>query len=236
MDIWRLLASILIFQSINILAQSIGENYSQNEPGGIDFIVDKTWKGEPTNHTPYSFHLEWYFPTNSVRVDMHGPFFNDPPAPTEPVSGYFNKLYNFECVEIFFLNDKNHYLEVEIGPRGHWYVLLLNRSRQSFNDGKDLNMTVRNILGKDTWNSIFEIPLSYFPPNVTKYNAYAIHGSDPNREYQALYKVSNGSEEKPDFHRLQYFQPIDIGKIVPNDLNKKSFSDSVHGDLWKNVE
>ena len=31
------------------------------------------------------------------------------------------------------------------------------------------------------------IPREYFPPGVTKFNAYAIHGEDEDRIYEALY-------------------------------------------------
>ena len=40
---------------------------------------------------------------------------------------------------------------------------------------------------KETWEGHAEIPVDYFPPNVDKFNAYAIHGEDPNRQYEQLY-------------------------------------------------
>lgn len=44
---------------------------------------------------------------------------------------------------------------------------------------------------------------------VTKFNAASMHGYGENRTYNALYSAEE-SATKPDFHQLQYFQPIDM--------------------------
>ena len=41
----------------------------------------------------------------------------------------------------------------------------------------------------DHWSGRAFIPVDYFPPRVTKFNAYAIHGTGNGRTYEALYKV-----------------------------------------------
>jgi hypothetical protein len=33
-----------------------------------------------------------------------------------------------------------------------------------------------------TWRGVARIPVSYFPPAVTKWNAYAIHGTGDHRK------------------------------------------------------
>ena len=82
------------------------------------------------------------------------------------------------------------------------------------------------------WEGRAIIPSSYFPPNVSLFNAYAIHGVgearrkveiveagiiDPNYRYEALYESSGPA---PDFHRLSKFQPIDFQYLLPD--NKAS--------------
>ena len=49
-----------------------------------------------------------------------------------------------------------------------------------------------------TWSGEARVPLSYFPPDVTLFNAYAIHGTGEERKYEALFEVSG---PQPDFHR-----------------------------------
>ena len=49
-----------------------------------------------------------------------------------------------------------------------------------------------------TWTGEARIPADYFPPEVTLFNAYAIHGTADDRKYEALYESSG---PQADFHR-----------------------------------
>lgn len=40
---------------------------------------------------------------------------------------------------------------------------------------------------KTSWQGVAIIPVDYLPPRVDKFNAFAIHGTDPNRFYEQLY-------------------------------------------------
>ena len=66
--------------------------------------------------------------------------------------------------------------------------------------------------------------MAYFPPDVTLFNAYAIHGTGEERKYEALYEVSG---PQADFHRIEKFQPADFKDIMPG--NKGSELSS----LWR---
>lgn len=50
----------------------------------------------------------------------------------------------------------------------------------------------------EQWHGLAKIPLSYLPPDVCKFNAYAIHGSGPDRQYESLYPVPQQAFEQPD--------------------------------------
>ena len=50
----------------------------------------------------------------------------------------------------------------------------------------------------DTWSGEAVIPSGYFPKEVTKMNAYAIHGSGENRTYESLYPTPYGEYTDPD--------------------------------------
>ena len=63
-----------------------------------------------------------------------------------------------------------------------------------------------------TWSGEARIPLDYFPPDVSLFNAFAIHGSGEQRKYEALFEVSG---PQPDFHRIDKFQPVDFTEIMP---------------------
>jgi len=49
-----------------------------------------------------------------------------------------------------------------------------------------------------TWKGEAIIPWEYFPPDTNQFNAYAIHGTDPRRVYEALYPVPSGKFTEPD--------------------------------------
>ena len=40
------------------------------------------------------------------------------------------------------------------------------------------------------WRGSAVVPLSYLPPTVTRFNAFAIHGEGKNRVYEALYPAT----------------------------------------------
>jgi len=115
-------------------------------------------------------------------------------------------------VEVFFLNDENQYVEIELGPRGQHIVLLLNGQRKTVRHSLPINYI--NVQRTDSdWRGEALIPIEYLPPNVTKMNAYAIHGTGDKRVYEALYPVSPGSEG-PDFHNLTAFNEFNSSIIL----------------------
>ncbi|VDP02273.1 unnamed protein product [Soboliphyme baturini] len=206
---------------------------------GFDFVIDKNWRGEPVDHEPFHVHLEWFFQRlkgrphkRVVKAFVEGPLFDDPAEPDD-LGGVCHNLYDYECVELFFANGKNQYLEIEIGPHGHWLVLLFKERRVPLHLNDDLELEVQNVFEGNTWRSVFEIPLAYFPPKVSRFNGYALHGSGKNRHYEAVHPIFDGRpNDAPDFHRLEFFRPIKIEKIIPESFNDHSFNDLYYGDLW----
>lgn len=52
---------------------------------------------------------------------------------------------------------------------------------------------ITNSTGNGKWHVEAFVPIEYLPPNVTKMNAYAIHGTGDDRVYEALYPVVYGT-------------------------------------------
>uniref|UniRef100_A0AAA9TF59 Chromosome 17 C4orf33 homolog n=1 Tax=Bos taurus TaxID=9913 RepID=A0AAA9TF59_BOVIN len=165
----------------------------------MDFKIEHTWDGFPVKHEPVFVRLN---PGDrGVMMEVSAPFFNDPPAPLGEPGKPFNQLWDYEVVEAFFLNDvTEQYLEVELCPHGQHLVLLLSGRRNVWKQGLDLSFRVSR--GETKWEGSASIPWSYFPPNVTKFNSFAIHGSKDERSYEALYPVPQ--------HELQQGQKPDL--------------------------
>lgn len=144
-------------------------------------------------------------------------------------------LYFLQVVEVFILGHDERYLEVELGPHQHYLgmstrtkpvprrVLTLSASRAltvlQFSgvhactaEGLPVEYTASIDREGRTWQGQARLPKSYLPPRregeVFRINAYAIRGEGAERRYLAMYP-STGGEPTPNFHRLQYFQPID---------------------------
>jgi len=189
---------------------------------GKSFNIGLTWDGKPVDHVPAKITLT---PGPSeIRVSVSAPFFNDPAPPGGLPGQAFFGLWEYEVVEAFFLNDKDQYLEVEFGPHGQHIVLLLNGRRNAVKHTLPLEYSATINNETMTWTGEARIPADYFPPEVTLFNAYAIHGTADDRKYEALYESSG---PQADFHRLEKFQPIEFSELLPS--NKGSELSS----LWK---
>ncbi|PAV73389.1 hypothetical protein WR25_19153 [Diploscapter pachys] len=204
---------------------------------GIRYVIDKTWDGNPLQHEPIEVEMKWTFERiagrphkRAVKIVFDAPLFDDP-EPSEP-PGITPGLWDHEVMEFFFANNQDQYLEVEVGPHGHWICLLFDGQRKCFNNGEDLELEIANKFIDDKWHCEFEIPLAYFPAKISKFNSYHIHGEGDERVYAALHPVTDGSYEKPDFHRLQFFKKIDIRRVIPEGYGDRAFADFKYGELW----
>uniref|UniRef100_A0A7E4VQK6 UPF0462 protein C4orf33 homolog n=1 Tax=Panagrellus redivivus TaxID=6233 RepID=A0A7E4VQK6_PANRE len=207
---------------------------------GYQCQIEQTWDNRPIDHTPISIDMKWHFERvrgaphkRVIKVSISAPLFDDPEPPFEP--GPTDGLWNYEVVELFFANDQGNYLEIEVGPHGHWLCLLFKGQRQCINDGKDIDLLVENVFDMDVWKCELEIPLAYLPGRVTKFNAYAIHGTGKDRVYEALHPMTDKAFPEPDFHRLQYFKRIDTARFIPESYNYRPFVDMKYGNMWRAV-
>uniref|UniRef100_A0A1I7UDF4 AUDH_Cupin domain-containing protein n=2 Tax=Caenorhabditis tropicalis TaxID=1561998 RepID=A0A1I7UDF4_9PELO len=210
---------------------------AMNSMAGLKYTIDHTWDGLPLAHEAIKIDMKWHFERlvgrphkRVVKISFDAPFFDDP-EPMDP-PGITPQLWDFEVLEFFFANDRGQYLEVEIGPHGHWLCLLFDGVRHPINNGEELELEVRNKWVGNRWVGEVEIPLAYFPAKVSKFNAYHIHGNDTERVYAALNPVTDGTYSEPDFHRLDFFQRINMRRIVPEGYGDRPFADFKYGDLW----
>ncbi|VDK64154.1 unnamed protein product, partial [Cylicostephanus goldi] len=185
---------------------------------GFKYTIDKTWDGLPIDHDPISVEMKWYFTRlpgkphkRVIKVNFQAPLFDDPEAPADP-PGILHNLWEYEVVEFFFANKKDQYIEIEVGPHGHWLVMLFDGVRKPFNTGEELELEITNKFVGNVWHCEFEVPLAYFPgmvfssvvplpsfvhafPDITKFNSFAIHGTGDERVYEALNPVTDGNYE-----------------------------------------
>lgn len=131
---------------------------------------------------------------NGLVVDIDAPFHNDPAPPQHP--GPTPRLWDYEVVELFLFGADGRYLEVELGPHGHYLVLQLAGVRTIVAEKPTLVFAASIQHGR--WCGRAVIDRATLPEGLCTYNAHAIHGRPPNRRYLSAFPAG-GSQ--PDFHR-----------------------------------
>ncbi|XP_074130272.1 UPF0462 protein C4orf33-like [Sminthopsis crassicaudata] len=192
----------------------------------MDFKIKHTWNSLPVSHEPVWIRLS---PGDGgLTMEVKAPFFNDPPAPPGEPGKPFERLWDFEVVEAFFLNDRTQqYIEVEFCPHGQHLVLLLSGRRKTWK--RELALAFEVSRHENTWEGKAHLPWNYFPPGINKFNSYAIHGSKAGRTYEALYPIPQDEikeGQEPDFHRLEYFKSFNLNMIFGEEWKQPE------SDLW----
>jgi hypothetical protein len=103
------------------------------------------------------------------------------------------------------LGSDERYLEVEVGPHGHFLVLALHGVRRVVRDDFEPVCRVARSDEFRSWRAELHLPAAWLPPGLSHINAYAIRGGGEARRYMAAFPVPG---EQPDFHRLEHFVPI----------------------------
>ena len=138
-------------------------------------------------------------------VEVDAPRHGDEPPLAPP--GSTPRLWEHEVVEVFFLGEGEHYLEVELGPHGHFLVLELRGVSQVVRQGMDLPYAVGEGLWPGRWQGRAVLPRSWLPAGPLRLNAHAIHGTGATRRYLS-WAPAGGAQ--PDFHRLDAFVPVEL--------------------------
>mgnify|MGYP003782307431 CR=1 FL=1 len=138
-----------------------------------------------------------------LAIEFEAAYFADPPPPC--AAGPTPGLWDHEVIELFLADAAEHYLELEFGPHGHHLALELQGVRQVVRQGLPLRYTPT--IEGSRYRGVAEVPMSYLPGEVTRGNAYVIHGVGAGRRYLAHAPVPGS---RPDFHRLGCFVPLTL--------------------------
>lgn len=166
------------------------------------FDIGQTWDGEALDERE-RVSLEVLTIGETLTVHVDAPFHGDP-LPVADV-GSVHGLWEYEVVELFLLGDDERYFELELGPGGHYLALKLHGVRCPTASGLPVSFTAK-VTG-NRWQGRASVPRSYLPEGPLRANAYALHGQAEARRYLAFRAVKG---ERPDFHQLDVFEPVEI--------------------------
>lgn len=143
----------------------------------------------------------------AVIVEVAAPFAGDPkPAG----SGRTDRLWEHEVVEVFLAASATReapYLELELGPHGHWLALGFSGYRALVDDTLVASFAAR--IDGARWTGTARIEAGEVAKAVSSIgamNAYAIRGVGVARRYMAAYPAPAGAFRGPDFHRIELFR------------------------------
>ena len=162
-------------------------------------LIDRLWDGKQAwalERAEVTFSIG----AEGLRLEVAAMFHGDP-APALP-PGRIEGLWDYEVVELFLANEAGHYLELELGPHGHYLALRFAGVRHLVS--QDLTLSYLAEISGERWRGVASAPLSILPAGADRANAYAIHGQGPDRRYLAAHAVPG---PRPDFHQPQFFQP-----------------------------
>jgi hypothetical protein len=165
-----------------------------------ELVVSHTWDGAPIPEHEQT-RIGYTRVGDELVVDVLAPFHADPPP--APLPGRLDRLWEHEAVELFLLAEPARYLELELGPHGHYLGLLLHGRRCVAR--ADLPVRFESERDGDRWRGLARMRLCDLPAGVCRGNAYAIHGRSDRRRYLACFPVPGPA---PDFHRLECFGPL----------------------------
>lgn len=162
--------------------------------------LKQTWDGRPI---PPSEQISLFFSCDAKRFTLRitAPFFNDNAPATAP--GFTDTLWEYEVVELFLLDRYGHYLEIELGPHGHYLLYLLSDVRVVSRTIEPLSVAC--CIEAGFWRGEMTIACVDIPQDIVAVNGYGIHGQGQNRRYVAGNPVRG---ESPDFHQLGAFLPL----------------------------
>ncbi len=163
--------------------------------------IDRTWDGRRARPDEIA-RLEIEPRGGHLVLRVDAPFHGDPPPASPP--GSTEGLWEHEAVEAFLLGRDGEYLEIELGPHGHYLVLRFRGPRKAVARGIPLGYEAR--IEGDRWRGTAAIPFERLPAGIDRVNAYAVHGSGPGRRHLAAFPVPG---DRPDFHRPEAFGPFD---------------------------
>lgn len=167
---------------------------------GLTLQVAATWDGCPlpsSELVDFSVRLD----SECLLVTVTAPFYADPPPPGS--GGEMPGLWEYEVVELFLVGEGGHYLEIELGPHGHYLLLLLSGVRQIKKQLPALHCATR-ISGRN-WQGSIHVDRRLLPLPFRRLNAFAIHGQGGKRRYLAAFPLPG---ENPDFHQPLGFPAV----------------------------
>ncbi|MDP7037803.1 MAG: hypothetical protein QGI45_01490 [Myxococcota bacterium] len=164
----------------------------------MQLIIDKIWHGAALPLADCAqIRLEKL--KDGLLLIVNAPFHHDILPDADP--GFVDKLWEYEVVELFIAAEDNpaHYVEIELGPGGHYWAAHFQGIRR---EAGKLSLEYESWLKDESWQGKAKIAWTDLPKGRFVANAFSMHGQGEDRAHLAAYPVSGN---RPDFHQPKSF-------------------------------
>ena len=165
------------------------------------FRIGTTWDGHVVGEDE-AVDLEISAGQSELTVRVSAPYHGDPCPDAPP--GALDGLWNHEVVEVFLVGEGRPvpYIEIELGPHGHFLILRLSGIRNRIGRVDDARLLAQ--IDGARWTGELVVPSEWLPHPIVRSCAFAIHGVGAARRYLSEVPLPG---EKPDLHRPSQFPP-----------------------------
>jgi hypothetical protein len=136
-------------------------------------------------------------------VEIDAPFRGD--AAPASLPGPTDRLYEFEVVELFLAAAEHpeRYLEVELSPHGHHFVLRFEGVRNAAEKALQIPYTAR--IEGERWRGAAFLAAELLPPGECTANAFALSGPAGARRHSLAHPLPGA---RPNFHQPEAYPPL----------------------------
>jgi hypothetical protein len=162
--------------------------------------IQHEWDGTPLPESHWVMvDLRWG--DDGLQIDVEAPFFDNPAPSDAPNSETgFWQLWDYEVVEVFLVDEKGAYTEIEVGPHGHHLILRLDAPRSVVD--KMHPMVWNAEVDGERWRGRGLVATHLLPINIERVNAFAIRTVGERRQYCCHTPLPAA---QPDFHQPSRF-------------------------------
>ncbi len=177
-------------------------------PDAAVLHVNRTWDGRLLSHEVRT-RLEVRLERERLHVFVDAPLAGDPAPP--PPAGSLEGLWEFEVVEVFLACPRaQHYLELELGPHGHFLALELEAPRTRASAGRQLalarDVAFHAAAGETRWTGTASVAWPEFlDRRDVAINGFRIAGRGEQRVFAAAVALPG---KQVDFHQPHRFPRI----------------------------
>mmetsp|Transcript_37349 Transcript_37349/g.43476 ORF Transcript_37349/g.43476 Transcript_37349/m.43476 type:complete len:192 (-) Transcript_37349:643-1218(-) len=181
-----------------------------------------TWDGNSVP-LPQRSSIRFEIDCDDLVVHIDAPYFGDKAPPSEE-KGRLWELWEYEVVELFLAGPPDihgvvEYIELEVGPHGHWLALRLKGTRNIIDDNIPLkNVTLETpyhieddtsdgAFGRKRWKACVRMDRKLLPSGPYRALATAANGPPSNRQYLSNVPLPG---PEPNFHQLDRFTPVKL--------------------------